>query len=147
MAEELGKIEKPRVEEFKKGRKLYFIPLIYHGEETPEDYLEKIQKYWEQVGKQVTDLESKLGKVNRIYHELIPIGGEDGSQACGEDPSRKSRESCADGESEQFRLYQVDAHCLCDVFVLTHGHPLSAETRLTQADGEESSQKDPMITR
>jgi translation elongation factor EF-G len=84
MAEELGRIEKPPAEEFKKGRKLYFVPLIYRGEEPPTDYIEKLDKYWEQVEKQIRELESKLGKVTRIYHELIPAGGEDGSKAIKE---------------------------------------------------------------
>ncbi len=98
MAEELGKIEKPSVEGFKKGRKLYFVPLIYRGEEIPEEYLEKFDKYWEQVEKQITELELKLGKVNRIYHELIPAGGEDGSQAIKElnDKSHKIIQACLD---------------------------------------------------
>ena len=84
MAEELGKIEKPPAEEFKKGRKLYFIPLIYRAEETPEEYLEKFDKYWQQVEKQVTELGSKLGKVNRIYHELIAVSGDEGGEAIKE---------------------------------------------------------------
>ena len=75
---ELGKIEKPLAEEFKQGRKLYFIPLIYCGKEPPAEYLEKFNNYWNQVENQMSNLELKLGKVNRIYHELIPIGGEDG---------------------------------------------------------------------
>jgi hypothetical protein len=84
MAEELGKIEKPPAEEFKKGRKLYFVPLLYRGEEPPEEYLDKLNKYWEQVANQIMELELKLGKVNRIYHELIPAVGEDGIQAIKE---------------------------------------------------------------
>jgi len=98
MAEELGKIEKPQVEEFKKGRKLFFIPLIYRGEESPEDYLEKFNKYWEQVEKQISELELKLGTVKRIYHELIPAGGEDGSKAIKElnDRSHKIIQNCLD---------------------------------------------------
>ena len=84
MSEELGKIEKPSAEEFKRGRKLYFVPLIYCGVESPAEYLEIYNKYWEQVENQISDLESKLGKVNRIYHELIPVGGEDGSKAIKE---------------------------------------------------------------
>jgi len=84
MAEELGKIEKPSAEEFKKGRKLYFIPLIYRGQESPKEYLEKFDKYWEQVEKQIEELELKLGKVNRIYHELIPVTGEAGGEAIKE---------------------------------------------------------------
>ena len=78
MAEKLGKIEKPLAEEFKKGRKLYFVPLIYCGKESPAEYQEKFNKYWGQVKNQVSELELKLGKVNKIYHELIPVGGEDG---------------------------------------------------------------------
>ncbi len=78
MPEELGKIEKPSVEEFRKGRKLYFVPLIYRGQEFPDDYLKKFNRYWNQVEDKMSALELKLGKVNKIYHELIPASGEDG---------------------------------------------------------------------
>lgn len=81
MVEELGKIEKPTVKDFQKGRKLYFIPLIFHGEESPEAYVEKFNQYWEQVARQIAELELKLGKASRIYHELVAAGGEAGSQA------------------------------------------------------------------
>ena len=84
MAEELGKIEKPLVEEFKKGRKLYFVPLIYCGEESPAEYLEKFNKYWNQVETQMSNLEQKLGKIDKIYHELVPVGSEDGSKTIKE---------------------------------------------------------------
>ena len=80
MAEELEKIEKPLVEEFKKGRKLYFVPLIYCGEESPAEYLEKFNNYWNQVETQMSNLELKLGKIDKIYHELVPVGSEDGSK-------------------------------------------------------------------
>ena len=84
MAEELGKIEKPSAEEFKQGRKLYFIPLIYRGQESPEDYLKIFDKYWEQVEKQIAELELKLGNINKIYHELIPFTGEAAGEAMKE---------------------------------------------------------------
>jgi hypothetical protein len=84
MAEELGKIEKPSVDKFKEGRKLFFIPLLYGGESIPKEYLEICKKYWEQVKKQLEELESKLGVVNRIFHELIPASGEEGCQAIKE---------------------------------------------------------------
>jgi len=84
MSEELGRIEKPLIESLKEGRKLYFVPLVYCGAESPADYIEKYNKYWGQVEEQMSDLELKLGKVNRIYHELIPIGSEDGSRALKE---------------------------------------------------------------
>ena len=81
MAEELGKIEKLPVDKYKKGRKLFFIPLIYLGEDTPVEYLALFNKYWEQVTKQLADLESKLGSVKKIYHELIPVAGDEGCNA------------------------------------------------------------------
>jgi hypothetical protein len=78
MSEELGRIEKPAVEEFEKGRKLYFVPLIYGGEEPPEDYLEKFNRYWNQVEDKIGALELKLGPVTRIYHEMVASGGDEG---------------------------------------------------------------------
>jgi hypothetical protein len=80
MSQELGKIEKPQAEEFKKGRKLYFVPLIYCEKEPPAEYLEKFNNYWDQVESQVSSLELKLGGIDRIYHELISLGGEDGAK-------------------------------------------------------------------
>lgn len=84
MSEELGKIEKPSAEGFKGGRKLYFIPLIYSGAESPAEYLEKYNRYWEQVEKHLSDLQSKLGGIDKIYHELIAADGEEGSKAIRE---------------------------------------------------------------
>ncbi|MCD6453070.1 MAG: hypothetical protein J7K77_02145 [Dehalococcoidales bacterium] len=78
MAKELGKIDKPSVDEFKPGRKLYLVPLVYRGKKSPDDYLERFNRYWNQVENQIGSLERKLGKISRIYHELISTGGEDG---------------------------------------------------------------------
>jgi len=78
MSEQLSKIEKPSAEQYVAGRKLYFIPLIFSPTEPPADLLEKINRYWNQVEEQVTNLEIKLGKVSKVYHELIPMGGEEG---------------------------------------------------------------------
>lgn len=84
MAEELGKIEKPSVEEYQQSRKLYFIPLIVRNDEAPVEYLGKFNKFWDQVEKQITELEGKLGAVKRIYHEMVPVVGEEGVQAIEE---------------------------------------------------------------
>ena len=81
MPEEFGKIEKPSAADYRKGRKLYFVPLIYGSKESPTDYLEKFDKYWKQVEDQIGDLELKLGLASRIYHELIPSSGDKGLKA------------------------------------------------------------------
>ncbi len=79
MAEDLGKIERPSVEDFRLGRKLYFVPLIFPPQEPESDLQEIINRYWEQVESHLSNLEGKLDSVRRIYHELIPLGGEDGA--------------------------------------------------------------------
>lgn len=84
MSAELGKIEKPSVGEFKTGRKLYFIPLIFTPKEPQADLLDKVNRYWDQVEGHVTNLEVQLGSVNKVYHELVPVGGEDGAKAIEE---------------------------------------------------------------
>jgi hypothetical protein len=84
MSEEVGKIERPSIEEFTAGRKLYFIPLIFTPKRSQADLLERVNRYWDQVEAHVTNLEAKLGNVNKVYHELVPIGGEDGAKAVRE---------------------------------------------------------------
>ena len=78
MAEELGKIEKPEAGQFENKRKIYLVPLLYSWEGAPTEYVEKFNLYWQQVSEHIANLESKIGEVNRIYHESITIAGEDG---------------------------------------------------------------------
>lgn len=116
MAEELGKIEKPPVESFKKGRKLYFIPLVYGGKDLPEDYLQKFNKYWEQVEKQVAELALKLGEVNRVYHELVAASGEEGLKTVA-DLSEKSRKIVGDCLEKQAQLEPVEDNDILTEFM------------------------------
>jgi len=78
MAKQVGKIEKPAAEPFKEGKKVYLVPLIYCSEEAPQEYKEKIGSYWQQVAEQMINLETKIGKVSRVYHESISLSGEEG---------------------------------------------------------------------
>lgn len=78
MAEELGKIKKPSVKKFKKGRKIFFVPLIIAPFEPNKELLELLDKYWGQAQKQVKNLEEKLNKAKKIYHELVIYDGERG---------------------------------------------------------------------
>ena len=79
MAEELGQIEKTPVA--REGRKLLLVSLIFRGADAPPDYLERFDLYWQQIGEQIGNLEAKIGKINRVYHELVSIAGEDGLKA------------------------------------------------------------------
>jgi hypothetical protein len=110
MVEELGKIEKPSVEKFKKGRKLYFIPLIYRSTELPEDYLQKFNKYWEQVEKQISELALRLGEVKKVYHELITVSGEDGITAIKElnDSSHRIIQACLEKKAQLEAVEDAD---------------------------------------
>lgn len=78
MTEELGKIERPSAESFSEERKLYLVPLLYAGQDAPQEYLEKYELYWHQVEEQIANQETKIGRVRRIYHESLSIGGENG---------------------------------------------------------------------
>ena len=78
MAEELGKIEKPEAGQFREKRRLYLVPLLYSWEDAPVEYAVKYGLYWEQVREHVANLESKMGTVNRIYHESVTVAGEEG---------------------------------------------------------------------
>jgi hypothetical protein len=81
MPEQLAKIERLGVDHFKQGKKLYLVPLVYSSEKDPDDYKEKCSRYWQQVAEQLANLASKIGKVNRVYHESIFQSGEDGMKA------------------------------------------------------------------
>jgi hypothetical protein len=78
MAQELGKINKPEASSFKQGRKLFLVPLIYSVTDAHPEYAEKFDLYWEQVTEQVENMEARLGKISRVYHESITLGGDDG---------------------------------------------------------------------
>ncbi len=60
MTEQVGKIEKPPAEDFKQGKKLYLVPLLYSSEDAPSEYKEKCSCYWQQVIEQLSNLESKI---------------------------------------------------------------------------------------
>ena len=110
MAEELGKIEKPPVENFKRGRKLIFVPVVYLIDGLPEDYIEKFNRYWEQVEQHIAELLSKLGEANIIYHELIDISGEEGAASLKElnNQGYKIVKACIDKKARLEALEDAD---------------------------------------
>ena len=81
MPEQLGRIERLEAEYFKQGKKLYVVPLVYSGEDAPDEYKERCSCYWRQVAEQLANLATRIGKVNRVYHESVSQGGENGMKA------------------------------------------------------------------
>jgi len=116
MPEELGKIEKPLAEEFETARKLYFIPLIYSVEKAEAEYLEKFNEYWSQAETQMENLELKLGRVNKVYHELIAASGDDGVNAI-KDLNDKSYQIVKDSLDKGAQLEPIEQDELLTEFM------------------------------
>lgn len=80
----IGKIEKPKVVGYKeRGPKIYLVRLLFslsEGEKPSADYERKLKKYWHQVESQLDDLIRKLGRIDKIFHELVDVEGDRGMQ-------------------------------------------------------------------
>lgn len=87
---ELGKMDRPQAEPFRKLRKLYLVPLVYAGEEAPAEYIELCDRYWEGVRASVESLEAGAGVARHIYHEVVASSGDEGLKMV-ERVSTKSR--------------------------------------------------------
>lgn len=77
---ELGKIEKPQVDEYSRKRKLYCIPNIYPLQEADSGYDELVTKYWEEVDRQIEKMEI-AGRSQKIFCELIFQQGDEALDA------------------------------------------------------------------
>ncbi len=78
--QELGRIERPAADQYSGRRKLLLVPLVYSpAAEDPEGTV-ALQNYWEQMQTQVAALQNALGGLQRIYHESIGAGGEEGME-------------------------------------------------------------------
>lgn len=84
MAEQLGKIEKPEARSFGQGRRLFFIPLVFSPPKPDAEFLKRYNKYWDQVEEHLANLEQKLGRAARVYHEMVPEGSENEVEALAE---------------------------------------------------------------
>lgn len=67
---ELGQIQRPGVDEFAGKRKLYCVANVYPVEEAPDDYKELVNKYWDEVVRQMEKIES-AGRAGKIFCEFI----------------------------------------------------------------------------
>lgn len=78
MSETLGRVERPAAESFIARRKLYLVFLVFTHESAPQEYKDRCDKYWRQVGEQLANLESKAGAATHVYHESVSEQGEAG---------------------------------------------------------------------
>jgi hypothetical protein len=102
MARKLGKVKKPSAKKFEKGRKLFFLPLIFTPEKAEPEFEELLNKYWQQSQEQINNLEDKLAQVKKVYHEWIADSGEEGVKAFEEIAagSKQIVKGCLDQEAE-----------------------------------------------
>ena len=98
MTETTEKAEKPRPKHF--GRKLYLVPLVLALQDSPPGYAEKLEAYWGEVGNHVRNLEARFGKIGKVYHESVPLDGEEGLklvEQLNEKAHRMLRRKCQQG--------------------------------------------------
>lgn len=77
MSDEIGKIQKPSSKNIIGKRKAFICVLLQAPPEASKELHDLIQKYWEAVDSNITNLEEKAGIVKRIFIEGIPGKGED----------------------------------------------------------------------
>jgi hypothetical protein len=78
VSEPLARVERPAADVFQARRKLYLVFLVFSHESAPQEYKDRCERYWRQVGEQLANLESKAGIVGHIYHESVYEQGEAG---------------------------------------------------------------------
>ncbi len=78
MSEALGRVERPAADLFHSRRKLFVVFLVFTHDSAPEEYKERCERYWQQVGEHLGNLEAKTGVARHIYHESVYEQGEEG---------------------------------------------------------------------
>ena len=78
MTQELGRISRPAADQYRGRRKLILVPLAYSPAPEEQEGSAALQNYWEQAQTQVAALENALGGLQRIYHESLTGGSEEG---------------------------------------------------------------------
>lgn len=98
MTEATEKAEKPQPQHF--GRKLYLVPFVFALQDGPPGYAEKLEAYWTEVGNHIRNLEARFGKIGKVYHESVPLDGEEGLKLVeqfNEKVHRMLRRKCQQG--------------------------------------------------
>jgi hypothetical protein len=98
MTEATEEAEKPQPGH--SGRKLYLVPFVFALQDGPSGYAEKLEAYWREVRSHIYNLEARFGKISKVYHESVPLGGEEGLklvEQLNEKAHRMLRRKCQQG--------------------------------------------------
>jgi len=71
MNEPLGKIEKPEAQSFSGSRKLIYVPLVLIAPGSDKALSGLVDLFWQEAARQVQNLTAGLGKMSKIFHELV----------------------------------------------------------------------------
>ena len=76
---ELGKIQKPHKDRYANKKRLIFVPIFIIPTSLYENDKDNLfEKYWDEVSDAISKLESSLGQVDIIFHEMNSKSGEEG---------------------------------------------------------------------
>lgn len=78
MSQPLSQFEKPSAEGYSGTRKLFLIPNFAFPPGIPEEGTRLLERYWSEVRDAIGNLERSLGKVVRVYHEMLYFNGDQG---------------------------------------------------------------------
>jgi hypothetical protein len=76
----LGSVGKASTDQFAGARKLMLVPLVMAVHDESE-FVELVNRYWNEAGQQVRNLESGLGRIAHVFHEGTVDEGEAGLTA------------------------------------------------------------------
>ncbi len=74
----LGSTGKTDVRRFDGKKKLFLVPLIPMSNVISESNSELLDRYWKEVTEQIGNLESALGTVRHVFHEMVHDESENG---------------------------------------------------------------------
>ena len=122
------------------GRKLYLVPFVFTLQDGPPGYAEKVEAYWAEVGNHVRSLEARFGKIGKVYHESVPLGGEEGLklvEQLNEKAHKMLRRKCQQGAEfvalEDSALFEQTMDWRRCLAVLLNGPVLRKVSELYQA--------------
>ncbi|HBJ32171.1 MAG TPA: hypothetical protein DDY93_12495, partial [Dehalococcoidia bacterium] len=77
MTQPISQFEKPSATQYDGTRKIFLVPNYVLPPGIPEEGVAHLERYWSEVRDAIANLERSLGKVSRIYHEMIYVKDDD----------------------------------------------------------------------